>query len=505
MKKLGVLLLATIISALASASAAQASPAVVLLSGFDTTTPFSSSAPNCAGREGPTWNPPTGIAAALRSAGYAVFTAPVLQSDTTPPPPCLGPGQPAPPPTATIRSNSELDANGRALIALLQFLATNYGVTSVQLVAHSDGGLWSRSAINQIRAGSGVPLTVQSLTTLGTPHTGSFGADLAVTLDNGRCAQPNRVERLLCEFMLDIIQAEFGNLGPEAIEQLTHTFLAGWNPRQSIGCPVSVIGGTYLNLPIGVPTYYDPDDGIVGIASALAASSTSIDGQPIPRPNFQPIGRASFPVVHSASLSFLTPDNLLNQTAISSLVLKYVRDSASLTPCAATGAPSASSPSPAPPAPRVAFQSLEVPSDGSLAKPAAGEVVVLGRGASLRCGRQRISAIPLLGSRRARVAFPRCRGALRAKGRRVMALRPDRRRVLQAHHDGRQLHLRVTGPRLRRVRAEARVGGRWVPIKARGSTPLVLRGERVTVRASGRARNGRRFNAVTHVIRGTLR
>lgn len=504
MRRIGALLL--IGSVLGLAETAHATPAVVLVSGFDTTTPFSTSAPNCAGKEGPTWSPSTGVAAALKQAGYAAFTAPVLQSDTPAPPPCLGPGQSAPPPTATIHSNGELDANGRALIALFQFLATTYGVTSVQLVGHSDGGLWSRSAITQMDANPSDPLTVQSLTTLGTPHTGSFGADLAVTLDNGRCEQPDRVERLLCDLVLDIIQAEFGSLGPEAIEQLTYPFLAGWNPRQAIGCPVPVIGGTYVNLPVDGYTYYDPDDGIVGIASALAAGSKSIGGQPIPPPGFQPLARASFPVVHSETLSFLTPGNLLNQAPISATVLRFVRGTATTAPCALAGAP----PLPRPAVlrtglTRVAFHSLEAPRRGALARPVADEAVVLGRGARVRCGRRAIAATPLLGSRRVRVAFPRCRGALRAEGRRVLALRPDRGRLLHVAHDGRQLHLRISGRPLRRVRAEIRVGGRWARVKARGATSLILPRGRATVRARGRTPSGRRVAAVAHVIQGTLR
>ena len=87
----------------------------------------------------------------------------------------------------------------------------------------------------------------------------------------------------------------------------------------------------------------------------------------------------------------------------------------------------------------------------------------------------------------------------------MLALRPDRRRALHVEHDGRILRLRITGPPLRRLRAEARVGGRWRPVKARGSTPLTLRRGRVTVRASGRVRGGRCFSAVAHVMRGALR
>jgi hypothetical protein len=64
---------------------------------------------------------------------------------------------------------------------------------------------------------------------------------------------------------------------------------------------------------------------------------------------------------------------------------------------------------------------------------------VLGRGARLRCNGRTNAATPLLGSRRVRVALPRCKRELQVKGRRVLALRPDRRRALWARHDGRRL------------------------------------------------------------------
>jgi hypothetical protein len=50
-------------------AASASGSAVVLVSGFDTATPFTTSAPTCAGKEGATWSAPTGPAAALKQAG----------------------------------------------------------------------------------------------------------------------------------------------------------------------------------------------------------------------------------------------------------------------------------------------------------------------------------------------------------------------------------------------------------------------------------------------------
>ena len=146
---------------------------MVLVSGFTTSTPFSTPAANCAGMEGDTWS--ISVAPALKAAGYQVFTAPEgPNSDGSAPgnapSPCVGPGQQAPPPDVTVNTGGDVDDNGQFLGQFLAFLNQDFGVTDVQLVGHSDGGIWSRSAINQPANYPGV--TITSLTTLGTPHEG---------------------------------------------------------------------------------------------------------------------------------------------------------------------------------------------------------------------------------------------------------------------------------------------------------------------------------------------
>jgi len=58
--------------------------------------------------------------------------------------------------------------------------AAAFGAKRIHIVAHSKGGLWSRAFLD-IRVGltpTRVPLVVLSLTTIDTPHLGSFNADL---------------------------------------------------------------------------------------------------------------------------------------------------------------------------------------------------------------------------------------------------------------------------------------------------------------------------------------
>jgi triacylglycerol lipase len=232
----------------AAASAAGPYPeAIVMVSGYNSSTAFTTPDASCEGQEGDTWSNPAGPAAALRAGGNAVFTAPVKHGTDPALAPCAPGAQPVPGPGNYIDSFGANDPNGAALASFLEFLRTNYGVEHVQLVAHSDGGQWSRSAMTQDSAFSG--LVVDSLTTLGTPYTGSMVADIASELNNGRCDFKNFIEQDVCEALLDVIQVVFKGMGPTTIRQLTHAYLESWNPQQSIGtCPVTTIAGTGLDL-----------------------------------------------------------------------------------------------------------------------------------------------------------------------------------------------------------------------------------------------------------------
>jgi triacylglycerol lipase len=486
-----------VVFALAMPAAAFASSAVVLVSGFDTATPFSVPLAACAAQAGPTWGAATGPAASLRAAGEQVFTAPVANAGGSPGQPCTAPGGAVPPAADVIDSNGEVDANGVALMGFLQFLSSNYGVTSVSLVGHSDGGLWSRSAITQLRAANAGP-TVQSLTTLGTPHTGSFGADLAELVVDGRCQATDPTEQLVCQALLSVVQDLATDLGPTTLRELTSSFMEGWNPQQTIGCPVSVAAGTFVNVPyIGslLPRYYNPSDGIVGQASALGQASTSLDGQPIPGsgiPQITQIG--SFPVVHSGSLTFLGTDNTLtNDAAVGAAVVTAVQAGATGSACT-TPAAGLTAPSPQPVTVRLerSFSAFAVADrHGRVARPDRGEVAFLLHRASIRCGGHVLPAVPLLGSRRVRIAAVRCPGALRVRGRVLLRGRDPQRRSLVVTRRQRLLTARVRGPALRELRVRVEVGGSWRRLQ-RGRIRLPAGTRVVPVRAIGLDHSGAR-------------
>ena len=152
------------------------SRAAVIVSGGGSISPFTTPSAGCAvglaagGTD-------TAMRAALLDAGVETYTAPVM----------TGPGQAlddpgfggfAEPPFVlpadmTIDSVGEIEASAAALSRFLEHLHSEYGVTEVDLVAHSLGGVISRSAHMRMMA-AGAPMRIVSLTSIGTPWLGSF-------------------------------------------------------------------------------------------------------------------------------------------------------------------------------------------------------------------------------------------------------------------------------------------------------------------------------------------
>ena len=504
---LGMFLFVSLAALIALApSAARAAPpypeAVLLVSGFETESPFSTPAPECVGQEGDEWNPPgfpagstpEGLAPVLKQAGNKVFTAPVTKSTTPLPTTCVGPGEPLPDfNTMTITSNGDTDANGAALARLIAFLQDEYGVTELRLVGHSDGGLWSRSAITQNQAYEG--LEIQSFTTLGTPHTGSYLADLAMELKGGKCDFSNKLEQRICDALVVAANLIVLKLGPTATFQLSNDYLATWNPKQSIGnCPVSAIAGNHIKLRIPSPGYYVPSDGLVGIASAQARAAIDITGHPIPAPDIPDLREAGvYDVVHGGSLGFIYGKNLLNQAQISQNVSQSILLNGS-SPCNVTpiaAAPTTDSGAEVSEAATSAgsdrqlraplYRMVSADREGRLPKPGAEDFVVSRKGVGVRCGFERLAAIPLLGERQLRVHNPAgCEKRLKARKNggegvaRALLLRSSRSRHAIVRTSGQRLRIRVRGSQPKRLKAHYLDQGKWRRLKLnrRGWTGL---------------------------------
>jgi hypothetical protein len=476
----------------AGASAASApfgTSAVVLVSGFHTSSPFSTPACSTSGR-GPTWGSATGPAAALSNAGYRVFTAPVESGGGPAPTSCLGGTYPnIPAKGMTINSKGVLANNGTALVRFLSFLSSSYGITSVQLVGHSDGGLWSREAITQMRAAE-PPLTVTNLTTLGTPHTGSFGADIAEDLNGagGSCTDlPPGVERDICETFFSSIAILMKELGPTATEELSSPYLAQWNPTTSIGCPVTVLGGDHVGFDVPGLSYYLPNDGIVGKASALAQSTDLPDVSAPPFTAVRP-NPDLFDVVHSQSLEFLDRNTLLNTASVSAAVLASV----SAPPTSACAAPNPLAGVAVRPAPAttttVLFRDREATRGGTVRRPRTGDAILLRPGASAGCRGTALAATPLLGSRSVRVVVPRCSTRVTIRGRALRVGPGAGGERLRLARSGSTVRWKVTGGKLRHLRVSVRRDGRWASVS--GSRLTVRPGAGAALRATGVERSG---------------
>ena len=494
--------------------------AVVLVSGFTTVTPFTTPDPACDGHEGDTWGPATGVAAALKSRGFAVFTAPVNHLSDPQALPCPGTGTSLPPESDYVDSGGDNDANGAALAGFLAFLRDRYGVTRVQLVGHSDGGNWSRAALTQRAAYQG--LTVGSLTTLGTPYTGSFVADLAFEMQGTTCDFNDPIEQGLCDALTGVVDLILKQKGTLAARQLTNPYLTSWNRQQSIGaCPVTTISGTYVDLPLLDFKYYDPSDALVGEASALAHRSldlATLRWIPAPRiPNLRSGG--TFPVVHSESLSFISPNNLLNQQVISDDVAGIVsRIPAGGPPCNPAVAPSTALATPSargrrPKPKRVRRQHLPLwlldpPSRrGDLGRVRLSDAIVVRPGVKVRCGRRRARPTPLLGDRRLRVVLgARCHGDATVSSRRrgrpsALLLHSHPRDEVILTVRGRRARIRVRGPAVRRLTLVASTKrGRRVLRVGRAGVATLPRGGDVALRIHAVTSPGSRRATASAVI-----
>jgi hypothetical protein len=349
--------------------------------------------------------------------------------------------------------------------------------------------------------------------TLGSPLTGSFDADLAEYISDGRCEASNEVERLVCQAMLAAFNALLADLGPTTIREATSAFLSGWNPQQSIGCPVTVAAGTYLRVPVVgflIPRYYSPSDGVVGEASAFGRASRSLDLAPIPAPGIPHIVVAgTFPVVHSSVLDFLSSNTLTNYPAVAAAVVTAVGSGASGPPCAApapTAATADAASARSARGARAARVRLRVPlrylrvadKNGRLDRPRRGDLALLLPRAVVRCGGKTLRANSVLGSRRLRFLVPRCAHRPRARGRILLLRRDRRRRALDVERRGRRLNIRLSGPSLDQVRARVRIHGRWRRIGL-GRRRLPARAGAIALRVTGFDRRGEGYAATAYL------
>ena len=251
-----------------------AAQAVVIVSGGDATSPFTTPDQACATGLA-AGNTDTAIREYLLKQGYTVYTSPAMAGrgqvvDQT----GFGPFGICPvtlPENMTVDSTASIDTAGEHLSRFLNYLHTDKGVTDVDFVAHSMGGLYSRAAI-RVLATTNSPVHIRSLTTIGTPWQGSYLSDYA----NGIVPLTDCLGDTFCENAMKGFKDEALRLMAGSGREVNQAFLMGkngWNDFQSgvlDKIPVVLIGGKKFTKPGQVNPAVWPNDGLVALQSALA-------------------------------------------------------------------------------------------------------------------------------------------------------------------------------------------------------------------------------------------
>lgn len=243
--------------------------AVVIVSGVAAISPFTT--PDQACKTGyAAGNTDTYLRDYLLEMGYRVYTSPAM----------IGPGEvldqegeggpfgdcpPALPETMTVDAISPVDLGGPHLARFVNHLYAEYGVDSVDFVAHSLGGLTARVAIRELKANKS-PVKVRSLTTVGSPWAGAMIANPLTEQEPLSACDGLAV----CEKLLQDL------LGLPGIDGLVTTQhfdnMRVWNANQAgvlDGIPVTLIAGDYFTKAGGDPNYW-PNDGLIQLKSAHA-------------------------------------------------------------------------------------------------------------------------------------------------------------------------------------------------------------------------------------------
>lgn len=252
--------------------------AVVLVSGGDACTPFTT--PTSACRSGM----PAGITNSylrdhLLDRGLRVFTAPASNRRGQVVPPgaetadCF---DDCPEPLGahlTITSTADIDLAGERLARFIEYLHHHHDVECIDLVGHSNGGLFSRAAIRVLRE-TDSSVAVASLSTLGTPWHGSFALRfLAGEIDITACAGDAWCEQMLSTVVDEAASNDLGLCAQNAVGYLDGPH--GWNAAQAgvlDEVPVLLVGGDRFTNLDGDRELW-PFDGLVSLHSALGRNA----------------------------------------------------------------------------------------------------------------------------------------------------------------------------------------------------------------------------------------
>ncbi len=265
------------------------------------------------------------------------------------------------------------------------------------------------------------------------------------------------------------------------------------------------MGGNYVGWDLGVGTYYSANDGIVGQASALNKDTWI---PPLSAAPFTPVAPPGglpqlYDAVHSETLSFLSPNWELNTLALAQAVAATVQNppagpcvtaSAGLRAGHALRAVAAAAATPI--ASDVPLRAHDAVRNGRFRGLRSGDGILLLKGASVRCDRRRMPAVPLLGSRRVRLVVGACPSVVKVRGRALRLSQAPAK--LHLTRSGRTLRYRLTGVPLKRVRVQLRADGRWRTVRG-GHMTVPARAHKPAVRVRAVAPNGQTVRAVTRI------
>lgn len=274
--------------------------AVVVMSGGDAVSPFTTPESECSGGLA-AGNTDTAVRRHLLDRGHAVFTAPAMNAPgvvVEPDPASFGAFADMPLVLSehlTVCSVGDIDTAGESLARFVSHLHDAYGVDEVDWVGHSNGGLFARAA-TRILQRSGTPVAVRSLIALGTPWLGGVPTRyVAGEIGIEQAGGDARLAALFEGFAERAAEADLGLVAED-----TESYLCGpdgWNAAQAgvlADIPVLLVAGTWFDAFKGDPGVW-PLDGLVSRSSALALG---LDASVLPIAT-----RLEFPVTHSIWVS----------------------------------------------------------------------------------------------------------------------------------------------------------------------------------------------------------
>lgn len=261
-----------VLSSCASAEpSAEEKRVAVMVSGVGSISPFTTPTEACeSGLAAGTTD--TYVREYLLNEGIEVYTAPVMAGPVQVVPSATeaegGPYADCPiQPAAdlTIDSIGSVFTGGENLAAFINFLHDEYGVTQVDLIAHSLGGIFTRNAIKNLQDGDS-PVTVTSLTTLGSPW------------EPVMLANPPYDPSAACDGLTVCEEVVTALSQIESVRQIVEFFqpesFDAWTADQAgvlDNIPVTLVAGTYFTKINGRADKW-PNDGYIQYSAATARS-----------------------------------------------------------------------------------------------------------------------------------------------------------------------------------------------------------------------------------------